>query len=109
MSRLTIKVKLPTPIADDVAATTLVLSTGTKSTAHQPPAAGTQPTQEPPAASHASHEVRHRFHCDIQLTHSLQDARADAASLKLLQVSELQAWVSDNKVVIPKLKRKDGM
>ncbi|KAI9439446.1 hypothetical protein BJY52DRAFT_1229618 [Lactarius psammicola] len=40
---------------------------------------------------------------------SLQGIRADAASLKLLQVSELLAWMSDNKLAMPKSKRKDDL
>ena len=46
--------------------------------------------------------LRHLF-----LPTLLQD-RADAASLRLLQVSELLAWISDNKLPTPKSKRKDG-
>lgn len=34
--------------------------------------------------------------------------RADAASLKLLHVPELQAWISDNHLPAQKSKRKEG-
>ncbi|KAH9009654.1 hypothetical protein EDB85DRAFT_2162460 [Lactarius pseudohatsudake] len=38
-----------------------------------------------------------------------EGARASAASLKLLHVSELQACFSDNKITLPKSKRKDDL
>ena len=55
-------------------------------------------------------EARRKRACDFADVHSptpSQD-RADASSLKLLQVPELLAWVGDKKLTIPKWKHKDG-
>ncbi|KAF8267516.1 hypothetical protein EI94DRAFT_1801601 [Lactarius quietus] len=90
---ITIKIKCLTPNEDNVFATTPKPPSGVESTIQQS-AASTAPTQEPiQELSAASHK----------------GACADATSLKLLQVPELLAWVSENKVVIPKLKRKDDI
>ncbi|KAF8268369.1 hypothetical protein EI94DRAFT_1785947 [Lactarius quietus] len=62
----------------------------TESTIHQQPATGTEPMQEPSVALD-------------------EGARADAISLRLLQILELLAWINDNKIAIPKLKRKDDI
>jgi hypothetical protein len=84
--RLTIKVK-------PVATTTSPTQKGSAIT--QPPGAISEPTQElqEPSATLQSHE----------------DPRADAASLKLLQVSELHSWMIKKNLTIPKPKCKDDI
>ncbi|KAF8261816.1 hypothetical protein EI94DRAFT_1705236 [Lactarius quietus] len=62
----------------------------TASTVHQQLAVDTELMQEPSVALH-------------------KGARADATSLKLLQIPELLARANDNKLTIPKLKRKDDI
>ncbi|KAI9430174.1 hypothetical protein BJY52DRAFT_1200234 [Lactarius psammicola] len=86
----TIKFKQPTPNTDVMAAASaLEEPTGTNSTTNsQQPVASTEHAQEPP---------------------SDKGTRADLASLKLLQVSELLTWISDNKLNVPKSKRKDDL
>ncbi|KAI9452381.1 hypothetical protein BJY52DRAFT_1190328 [Lactarius psammicola] len=86
--KLLLKFKRPTPITDVFAATST--SEAPTSTSSEQPAASTEPTHEPSAAL-------------------VQGIRADAASLKLLQVLELLAWMSDNKLAMPKSKRKDDL
>ena len=101
-----VKVKQPTPITDVSAATsTSEAPTGTGSTSSQQPTTSTEPTQGPSAALD---QVRQGSIMKPQLTHSLQGTHADATSLKLLQVSELLAWMSNNKLSVPKSKHKDG-
>ncbi|KAF8262065.1 hypothetical protein EI94DRAFT_1809356 [Lactarius quietus] len=93
MSGFKIKLK-PLPLNADNATTTAPEPPNepptTTSTMHQQPAVDTELTQEPSAALH-------------------KGARADAISLKLLQIPELLAWANDNKLTIPKLKRKDDI
>ncbi|KAF8272679.1 hypothetical protein EI94DRAFT_1795895 [Lactarius quietus] len=62
----------------------------TASTVHQQLAVDTELMQEPSVALH-------------------EGARANATSLKLLQIPELLAWANDNKLTILKLKRKDDI
>ena len=93
-----IKIKRPAGIAD--ASHTSDVPTGTNLTNHQQPTSGTQPSE--------ADQVCFCLTIIPQLTHSLQDAPVDAASLKTLQVSELQAWIKDNGLSMPKSKRKDG-
>ncbi|KAI9445707.1 hypothetical protein BJY52DRAFT_1194105 [Lactarius psammicola] len=87
----TIKFKRPTPNTDVMAtASASEEPMGTNSTTNsQQPVASTEHTQEPSAPSD-------------------EGTHADLASLKLLQVSELLTWISDNKLNVPKSKRKDG-
>ncbi|KAI9454260.1 hypothetical protein BJY52DRAFT_1189087 [Lactarius psammicola] len=88
----TIKFKRPTPNMDVMAAaSTSEEPTGTNSTTNsQQPVTSTEHTQEPSAPSD-------------------EGTRADLASLKLLQVSELLTWISDNKLNVPKSKCKDNL
>ena len=65
------------------------------------------PTQN----AHRTLLLKRRVFVPLIHLHSLttsQDDRADESSLKLLQVPELVAWVSDKGLTIPKWKRKDG-
>ncbi|KAF8264808.1 hypothetical protein EI94DRAFT_1805298 [Lactarius quietus] len=88
--RRTITIKPPRP-NDNVTATAPEPPRElAKSTIHQQPAAGTEPMQEPSVALD-------------------EGARADAIFLRLLQIPELLAWINDNKISIPKLKRKDDI
>ncbi|KAH9041278.1 hypothetical protein EDB85DRAFT_2139949 [Lactarius pseudohatsudake] len=79
-----IKIKRPAPVIGIAASNTPEVPAGANSTNHQP-AASTGPTGLD------------------------EGARADSASLKLLQVHELQALFSDNNVSAPKSKRKDDL
>ncbi|KAH9008839.1 hypothetical protein EDB83DRAFT_2531451 [Lactarius deliciosus] len=83
-----IKIKRPVPVTGVAASNTPEVPTGANST-NQQPAASTEPTG--PSAG-----------LD-------EGARADSASLKLLQVHELQALISDNNISTPKSKRKDDL
>ncbi|KAF8258194.1 hypothetical protein EI94DRAFT_1815874 [Lactarius quietus] len=93
MSGFKIRLKLP-PLNADNATTTAPEPPKepptTASTVHQQLAVDTELTQEPSVALH-------------------KGARADATSLKLLQTLKLLAWANDNKLTIPKLKRKDDI
>ncbi|KAF8262007.1 hypothetical protein EI94DRAFT_1809450 [Lactarius quietus] len=93
MSGFKIKLK-PLPLNADNAITTAPEPPNepptTMSTVHQQPAVDTELTQEPSAVLH-------------------KGACANAISLKLLQIMELLAWANDNKLTIPKLKRKDDI
>ena len=53
-------------------------------------------------------EVRQLFTNTYTYPQPSQD-RADVTSLRLLQVAELQAWISDNKLPPQKSKRKEGV
>ncbi|KAH9077679.1 hypothetical protein EDB83DRAFT_2311388 [Lactarius deliciosus] len=79
---LLLKIKRPTPITNVIAPTRAPEAPTEK--------ASTKSTQEPSAALD-------------------EGTRADAASLKHLQVSELLAWIGDNKLSAPKSKRKDEL
>ncbi|KAF8259353.1 hypothetical protein EI94DRAFT_1707173 [Lactarius quietus] len=83
---LTIKLKWP---STDIVSNTQDGSTGADSTTYNQPASDIEPTQEPSEASNKDH--------------------ADAAALRLLQVSELQALLSDFNITVPKLKCKDDI
>ncbi|KAH9013656.1 hypothetical protein EDB85DRAFT_2158039 [Lactarius pseudohatsudake] len=85
-----LKIKRPMPITNDITPTTPAAPTENDSTSAQQPTAGTGPTQEPSVALD-------------------EDTRADAASLKDLHVSELLTWLGDNKLSVPKSKRKDDL
>ncbi|KAH9015968.1 hypothetical protein EDB83DRAFT_2321238 [Lactarius deliciosus] len=88
---LLLKIKRPTPITNVIAPTRAPEAPTEKaSTSAQQPTANTESTQEPSAALD-------------------EGTRADAASLKHLQVSELLAWIGDNKLSAPKSKRKDEL
>ncbi|KAH9029645.1 hypothetical protein EDB85DRAFT_1891914 [Lactarius pseudohatsudake] len=87
---LKLKIKRPTPITNVIAPTHAPAPTEKASTGTQQPAVNTGPTQEPSAALD-------------------EGTRADAASLKHLQVSEPLTWIGDNKISAPKSKRKDGV
>ncbi|KAH9036407.1 hypothetical protein EDB84DRAFT_1560889 [Lactarius hengduanensis] len=87
---LKLKIKRPTPITNVIAPTHAPAPTEKASTSAQQPAVNTGPTQEPSAALD-------------------EGTRADAASLKHLQVSELLTWIGDNKISVPKSKRKDDL
>ncbi|KAI9446301.1 hypothetical protein H4582DRAFT_2052374 [Lactarius indigo] len=88
---LLLKIKRPTPIANAIAPiSTPETSTEDDSTSAQQPAAGTEPTQG----------------ASVPLD---EGTRADAASLRLLQVSELLNLISDNKLGVPKSRRKDEL
>ncbi|KAI9437506.1 hypothetical protein H4582DRAFT_2057868 [Lactarius indigo] len=88
---LLLKIKRPTPIANAIAPiSTPETSTEDDSTSAQQPAASTEPTQG----------------ASVPLD---EGTRADAASLRLLQVSELLNLISDNKLGVPKSRRKDEL
>ncbi|KAH9017035.1 hypothetical protein EDB85DRAFT_2155471 [Lactarius pseudohatsudake] len=87
---LKLKIKRPTPITNVITPTHAPAPTEKASTSTQQPAVNTGPTQEPSAALD-------------------EGTRADAASLKHLQVSELLTWIGDNKISAPKSKRKDDL
>ncbi|KAH8991732.1 hypothetical protein EDB86DRAFT_3079591 [Lactarius hatsudake] len=86
-SGILLKIKWPTPIAPT---STPVAPTENDSTSTHQPAARTEPMLEPSVALD-------------------EGTRADAASLKNLQVSELLTWISDNKLSALKSKRKDEL
>ncbi|KAH8987563.1 hypothetical protein EDB86DRAFT_2832261 [Lactarius hatsudake] len=84
-----IKIKRPVPVTGVAASNTPEVPTGANSTNQQPAA-----SMEPMGPSAGLDE----------------GARADSASLKLLQVHELQALISDNNISTPKsTKRKDDL
>ncbi|KAI9431496.1 hypothetical protein H4582DRAFT_2062723 [Lactarius indigo] len=88
---LLLKIKWPTPIANAIAPiSTPETSTEDNSTSAQQPAAGTEPTQG----------------ASVPLD---KGTRTDAASLRLLQVSELLNLISDNKLGVPKSRCKDKL
>ncbi|KAI9439804.1 hypothetical protein H4582DRAFT_2056505 [Lactarius indigo] len=89
--RVLLKVKQPMPATNTIAPTSIpAASTENDSTSAHQPAAETEPTQEPSVALD-------------------EGTRADATSLKCLQVSELLTWISDNKLSAPKSRRKDEL
>ncbi|KAH8977391.1 hypothetical protein EDB92DRAFT_2119960 [Lactarius akahatsu] len=98
-----IKIKRPAPLTDVAASKTPEVPTGTNSITQ--PIASTERV-EPSAGLD---EVRLCLVVMPSPTHSLQGARASVASLKQLQVSELLACFSDNKLSAPKGKRKDDL
>ncbi|KAI9429118.1 hypothetical protein H4582DRAFT_2065756 [Lactarius indigo] len=81
-----IRIKRPAP-ADIAASKTPDVLTGTNSINQS--ATTTEPTEPSAGLDEGTH--------------------AHVASLKLLQVSELLAWFGDNKISIPKVKRKDDL
>ncbi|KAH8978432.1 hypothetical protein EDB86DRAFT_2836794 [Lactarius hatsudake] len=84
-----IKIKRPVPVTGVTASNTPEVPTGANST-NQQPAASTEPTG--PSAGFD------------------EGARTDSASLKLLQVHELQALISDNNIsTLKSTKRKDDL
>ncbi|KAH9024041.1 hypothetical protein EDB83DRAFT_2320137 [Lactarius deliciosus] len=88
---LLLKIKRPMPITNVIAPTRAPEAPTEKaSTSAQQPTANTESTQEPSAALD-------------------EGTCADAASLKHLQVSELLAWIGDNKLSAPKSKCKDEL
>ncbi|KAI9458014.1 hypothetical protein BJY52DRAFT_1223667 [Lactarius psammicola] len=86
----TIKIKWPVPVAGVIASNTPEAPTA-DSTNRQPSASTEHKGPTGPSAG------------------LNKDARADAISLKLLQMPELVALFSDNKLSAPKLKRKDDL
>ena len=92
---------------DNLAATqTSEPPAGSDIATHHEPTASTESMQEP---SVGTDMVCGGFFRMFFLSYcSPQDPRANAVSLRLLQVSELQALFNDINLSVPKSKRKDG-
>ena len=99
-SGLKIIIKRKAPTSNNVNSISEV-PTGTIST-------GAATSTEPPAALDEVH-LGLQLAVIIWLMHNLQGVRANATSLRALQVAELQAWISSNGLSMPKSKRKEGM
>ncbi|KAI9428865.1 hypothetical protein H4582DRAFT_2090797 [Lactarius indigo] len=87
---LKIKFKPLALIANTDASNTPNVPAGTDTTSSQQPASSAESTQGPSTVLD-------------------EGARADITSLKLLHVPELMAWMNENKLIIPKSKRKDDL
>ncbi|KAH9070812.1 hypothetical protein EDB83DRAFT_2517992 [Lactarius deliciosus] len=106
--KLTIKLK-PLALVPDVAPSDVPTgSAGPDATSCLPPAVVTKPT--PPAASaEPTQPAASTEPTPGPSTASDEGARADAKSLKSLHVPELQAWISEHKLSMPKSKRKEDL
>ncbi|KAH9077546.1 hypothetical protein EDB83DRAFT_2311286 [Lactarius deliciosus] len=106
--KLTIKLK-PLALVPDVAPSDVPTgSAGPDATSRLPPAVVTKPT--PPAASaEPTQPAASTEPTPGPSTASDEGARTDAKSLKSLHVPELQAWISEHKLSMPKSKRKEDL
>lgn len=102
---LKITLKQPSPIPDVLTTTQPPGPMGSEPTKPSTSAGPMQESQEPTAGSE---EVCRSSLTAHLLADSFQGARVDALSLRLLQVSELQALFGDLEPNVSKPKRKDG-